>query len=465
MHQQYILISGLALTICLCISCRSIEASFPDIEKVEIEELTPRESVMNVQIEVNMDPIMKLVEKNTPKTFKGVKKACEGVSYNYHFSRKPIQFKTMSQEINYTISGDFELQMNYCPLCVTLLGNSSCTIPRFYGSCGVNEPRRRYAMTYGTSLSLSNNYSLTSKTKLKYFKIKDPCEITFINYDVTDKVKKEIETELKAMEKDIDKMVSEINLKSKIDSVWRELKNPFVIEPYGFLHINPRRISMGDIEYINKRAYFALNIFFSPFLSTQREFFDQEPLEEMQAHQQVKGFAIIADLKVDYDSLSSILTKEFYNHTFLVKNKPVVVKGLTIVGTNANQLVFRIEFDGFRKGTFYMTGTPEIDSINQVLSFKDIDFEIKTRSFLLKSSQWLLSKRVINEIQQKATIDLSSMLDNIKVSLKDKLTGEIGDGVHSETSINELKVLKLLLSSEYIAIRTSLRGDIKIRIE
>ena len=464
-HKPIILFFYLFIVICTIISCRSLEASFPDLEKVELKEFSAKESVMNIKLQVNMAPMLEFVEKSTAKSFKGTKNTCEGVSYDYHFSRDPIQFGTSKKEVNYTINGDFSLELNYCPLCVTLFGLSSCTIPRVYGSCGIGEPRRRYTMTYGTSIALNKDYSLNSKTRLKDFKIKDPCKITFVNYDVTGKVKKEITTELKAMEKSIDEQISQIDLKPKIDSLWRELRKPVEIESYGFLNLNPRRITISSLQYQNMNAYFSLNLFFSPFLSTQKVNVNQELLDEMPSHKEVDGFDITADIKADYDSLSSVLTKEFHNYEFLVKGKPFIIKELSIIGTNSGKLVFRVVFDGFRKGTLYLIGTPEIDGINQVLSFNDIDFEFKTKSLLLKSSEWLLSKSVIQEIQQKAKIDLSENLNTIKGNLKDKLTGELIDGVHSESNIKELKVLKLLLSSDSIAIRTSITGDLKITID
>ena len=445
--------------------CRSIEATLPDFDNIEVEPFSPKESVMNIALQVNLDPMLKMVETSTPKNFRGAQKACEGVSYDYHFRRDPFKFSTSSNEVKYTLDGDFSLELNYCPLCVTVLGHSSCTIPRIFGSCGINEPRIRYSMTYGTSVKLNKNYSLSSTTELKSFKIKDPCEITFINYDVTNKVKKEIQKELQAMEEKIDNEISQINLKSKIDSLWRELSKPLKISSYGFLNINPKRITISDIGYQNKTAKFSLNLFFAPLISTEEEETIVANLEDMPVHQEVSGFDITADFKAGYDSLSSVLAKELYNYKISIKGKEFIIKDLGIVGAIAGKLVFKVVFDGHRKGTFYLTGTPVLDEQKQLLSFNDIDFEFKTKSLLLKSAQWIMSKNVINKIKEKATIDLSQHLGLIKSSLNNKLNGEIVNGINAETSISNLRIMNLLLSSNYIAIRTSITGNLKIRID
>ena len=46
-----------------------------------------------------------------------------------------------------------------------------------------------------------------------------------------------------------------------------------------------------------------------------------------------------------------------------------------------------------------------------------------------------------------------------------KLNGEIHDGVMAETSINDLRIMNLLLSSKSITIRTSIIGDLKVTLD
>jgi len=46
-----------------------------------------------------------------------------------------------------------------------------------------------------------------------------------------------------------------------------------------------------------------------------------------------------------------------------------------------------------------------------------------------------------------------------------KLNGKIHDGVMAETSINDLRIMNLLLSSNSITIRTSIIGDLKVTLD
>ncbi len=445
--------------------CKSIEATFPDLESESFEPFSPQLSMMNVQLEVDMDPFFKTIEKETPQSFKGGERFCEGVSYNYNFSRSPIEFKTGVNEIGYTIRGGFGLRLDYCPLCVTLFGGTSCSIPRIYGSCGIDEPKRRFTMTYGTMLKVNKDFSLTSSTELKSFSVKDPCKITFINYDVTDKVKKEFQNELEIMAQKIDHKISDIDLKSKLDSIWSALSEPVSIDSYGFLHTNPKQMSVSDIFYKNNVALFNLNLFFSPFISTNREPANESNLEYMLDYRPLKGFNIVTDIKAGYDSLSAILTKTLFDYEIPIKGRILLLKEVKIIGTNHGRLIFKVNFGGARKGTLYLTGIPSLDEVHQVLSFDDLDFEIKTKSFLLKSSQWLLNRKILNQIKDKSTIDLSSKFSELKSTLKSRLTGKIHKGINTQIQFYDLRISKLLLTSNQIAIRTNLTGNLKIRID
>jgi len=443
-----------------------VEASFPDLDRREMEEIKPVESVMNIVMEINLAPFLNEAEKNTPKIFTGNTSQCEGVSYDYNFRRDKIQFSTSDKAINYALNGDFSLKLNYCPLCVTLWnGKSSCTVPRLYGSCGIDEPRLNYSLGYKTSIQLNKNYTLGSKTNLTHFKIIDPCEITFANYDVTGRVKTEVKKELIALQKNIDKEIKGIEIKAKINSTWEALQTPIGMSSYGFLYLNPKSLALSGIRYRDQKAFFSMNVFFSPLISTAPLNFPEKPLKEMVKYQPMSGFDIIADVRASYDSLSSILTQEFYNKEINVKGRPIVIKELNLVGTQENRLVLSMKFEGFKKGIIYLIGTPQLNIEKQTIEFEHVDFDIKTRNLLLKSSQWLMSKKIIEEIQDKAIIDMSSSINEVKKRLKNELSKEIVEGVRTESHIAEIKVLKVVLSTDYLAVRSNLKGDLKILID
>jgi hypothetical protein len=190
-----------------------------------------------------------------------------------------------------------------------------------------------------------------------------------------------------------------------------------------------------------------------------------QPLTEMIPKTRMEGFSILTDVASSYDTLSSILTTEFKDEVISIKGKEIVVRNLKVIGCQANRLVLRLEFDGFRKGTVYMVCRPEMDIEQQVLTLKDIDFELKTKALLLKSAEWLLGNRIRNEIAKKAKIDMSENLNLLMTTLESKLNRPLAPGVNVHSNLDDLRFNALVLGKTHLYIRTKLTGKVKIVID
>ena len=458
-------INGVLLLFAL-MACKTIEPSLPEFSIQNRDKIEPEVSRLNVDVEVNMNQMFEEAEKSTPLLFDGTSASCEGISYTYVFSRKPISFSTSPLQLETKIEGGFSLDLSYCPLCITLWnGKESCTVPRIYASCGLNEKERGYTMRYLTTLGLSKDYRLTAKTELEEFTIKDPCELTFLNYDVTERVEKEIEKELKTMQAKMDEDIESLEVKSEIEKAWKELQQSIPVAPYGFLQLNPLSFSTTDLRYEDQTAKFSLSLFFSPMITTEPATQPYQPLTEMIPKTRMEGFSILTDVASSYDTLSSILTTEFKDEVISIKGKEIVVRNLKVIGCQANRLVLRLEFDGFRKGKVYMVCRPEMDIEQQVLTLKDIDFELKTKALLLKSAEWLLGNRIRNEIAKKAKIDMSENLNSLMTTIENKLNRPLAPGVNVHSNLDDLRFNALVLGKTHLYIRTKLTGKVKIVID
>ena len=465
MYRNLMFING-ALLLFALMACKTIEPSLPEFSIQNRDKIEPEISRLNVDVEVNMNQMFEEAEKRTPLLFDGTSASCEGISYNYSFSREPISFSTSPLHLETKIDGGFSLDLSYCPLCITLWnGKESCTVPRIYASCGLNEKKRGYTMRYLTTLGLSKDYRLTAKTELKEFTIKDPCELTFLNYDVTERVEKEIEKELKTMQAKMDDDIESLEVKSEIEKAWKELQQSIPIAPYGFLQLNPLSFSTTDLSYDDQTAKFSLSLFFSPMITTEPATQSYQPLTEMIPKSRMEGFSILTDVSSSYDTLSSILTNEFKDEVISIKGKKIVVRNLRVIGCQSNKLVLRLEFDGFRKGRVYMICRPEMDIDQQVLTLRDIDFELKTKAFLLKSAEWLLSNRIRNEITKKVKIDMSESLNLLLSTMESRLNRPLAPGVNLHSNLDDLRLNALVLGKTHLYIRTRLTGKVKIVID
>jgi hypothetical protein len=450
----------------LLFACKTIEPLAPIKSVKAIPEIGEVNSTINIPIEISLKSQLEETEKALPKTFEGKEQQCDGVSFEYKFNREPIDFQFKKSSIYYEVDGKFQLKLNYCPSCVNLFGKESCTVPRVYASCGANgEPMRKVTVGYNSEITLNSNYKFQSKTELKKFDIHDPCEITVFKYDATGKVKKEVKKQLENLEKDIDKQIEAINIKSQLEEAWSELQKPMAIDKYGFLYLKPNSISMSDLKFENKKVRLNLSLNIAPFVSTDPVSLKNSNLPNLTEYKNENGFDLTLDIRSSYDSLSSFVNSTIKGYVFEFKNKKITVQSLQIEGAQESKILFKMTFDGAKKGVLFLTGIPKIDSIKQQLYMENVEFDVKTKSLLLKSAKWLFSDRVTSELQKNAVFDMKSLIADAKNEINKQLNTSLTKGVLMSGNLDKMIINELFLDEKNLVFRSKLNGYLKLKIE
>jgi hypothetical protein len=181
------------------------------------------------------------------------------------------------------------------------------------------------------------------------------------------------------------------------------------------------------------------------------------------------GFNVFLDAVLNYDSLSNIINAQLKGKEFdLSKGKSkkvLVVEDCRIYGTGNEKLIIKMGFSGSNSGVAYFTGKPFYDATKKMIEVRDLDFDVKTKSLLLKSADWLFNKRITNEIARVSRFDLSSYIDTAKILINKQLNAEWIKGVKSIGSINDLKISGFYPLTEYFIIRSNANGDLMIKVD
>ena len=136
-------------------ACKSIDPLPPQDLIIEPTIPKPKPSTINIPIELNLDSYFKEADKSIPKKFSGGENACEGLSYKYELNRDAIKFNTFSSGIEYATSVNYNLDLSYCPKCTDIFNEKgNCIVPRFFGSCGINEPLKRADISFSSAIEL-----------------------------------------------------------------------------------------------------------------------------------------------------------------------------------------------------------------------------------------------------------------------------------------------------------------------
>lgn len=446
-------------------SCKEIEPIAPKSFVKPFPPLNQTVSTVTIPIEINLSPYFKEAEKNIPKTFSGEDKHCEGVSSTYYFTRKPIEFTGKGKKINYTAEGEMKLRLEYCLKCQNLFGNLHCVSPIIPASCGYDENMLKYSVNYNTEIQVSKHYTFQTKTELQDFTLLDPCEITVFNYDATKKIEEEITKELQGMEVEIDKQFSKIDIKSYAKDTWDVLQDPVEIPGYGFLVLDPKSAAIGNLNFSKSKGSFYLNLKMAPSFVTEMPIIKKSKLPELDSDFKKEGFNFKMDVLLSYDSLSSFIKGAFRGEEFKFKRKTIKVDDFTIIGSSDGKWILKTKFSGSKKGVFYLLATPVLNESRNKITLTNIDFDLESKSVLLKSAKWIFKSRIIEIISQNASFDLDPILTETKQEINLGLNQEITKGVFMEGKLHEISIENLEYTPTHLILRTQLNGDLKLNLK
>lgn len=454
------------LILLLLSSCKSIEPLPPQNQIVEPSISKPKVSAISIPIEVNLDTYFKEADKAIPKVFTGGEKLCEGLSYNYELNRDPIKFNTFSSGIEYTTTVNYKLDLSYCPKCTDIFNDKgNCIVPRFFGSCGINESLRRADISFSTALELLPSYALKAKTTLKSLNLVDPCKITLVNYDITTLLDKEIRKEAKSIVTEIDKEINAIDLKSSCVFAWEELQKDIPIGSYGFLQLSPNSISLSQLHFNKNKLNFNLGIELFPTVKTDKSINKPKSLPNLTEIKQKEGFEMNVDLSLSYDSLTSWIGGKLNKTVLDISNRKIIIDSIQFIGADGRRILLGLNFYGFRKGKLFFSAQPILDKEKQLLNLTDIQLDVKTKDILITTAKWLLNNQICKKIEEKSVFELRPYLLEVKKEIATSLNQDLQKNVHLKGQVDNLELNELFPLKDKLFVRSTIIGKLKLNID
>ena len=213
---------------------------------------------------------------------------------------------------------------------------------------------------------------------------------------------------------------------------------------------------MGDT------AYFSTNIEATPTILTNKTRQKKAELPNLSDYSNKEGFDIVMDIYTTYDSLSSIISSNIKGSEIELKGKTIIFEEVRVHGASNNGIHLQVEFSGDKKGTMYLTGTPEFDSQTQKISFPDMTFDLKTKDALLKSAKWMFNDKITQAIRDASEMELTPYLDSLKTMINANLNSELSEGVIMKGEVEQIKIDFIHPLETQLFIRINSLGKLEI---
>jgi len=457
---------SLLLLVLNLVSCKTIQPIEPTISYETTNYVQPP-SLITLPIEIQLDNYLKTAEKNIPTTFKDDKQQCEGVSVSYVFERNPIEIGSATNKLLLELSGKYGIKISYCPKCTNLLNeNGNCIVPRVSASCGMNEPMRKIKISTSTALTITADYKLKSQTTINDVVSEDKCEVTFLKYDATSHLEKEMKKALLDVTKDLDQKIESFALEKEAKKIWNQLNEPIDLGGgLGYFYLSPKKISKSDVQFNASKIQLELQLEAFPKVELEKRETVVEPLPLIENSQSTDGFNIHLDIKGLYSSFNEILKKNSDQKEVTLKKNKLIIDSVRIWGASAQKLSFKVAFSGDKKGTLFFNGTPTYDTEKEEISFPDLTFDIATKNKLLKSAKWLFDDLITSKIREMAHYNIGKDLKTQKVLIEKELNRSISKEIRLKTKINSLQITAIVPEVEKLRISSKATGTFSVLIK
>ena len=427
---------------------------------VEVKPLPVVVSQVNIPLEIDMMPFIKMADSKVDKTFKGAsEKKCDGLSYEYKMARSPFSFEGrgigqvgLGLELQYGAKGE------YCPLCVM----GSCATPPVGFQIGFDEPMKRLKIEIESKFKLLPNYKIQSQTSIKELKPIDPIKVMF-GFDITNLLMNQSKPYLGEITKMVDAEISKVDLKPYIKPVYDQLQQDIFVDQVGYLKIQPKELSLSELKFNKNKLTFSIGLKATPAIQSTKWTTPVVPLPNLSPYKESDGFEVYTDIAMNYDSLAKQVMGFLSKEKFVVGKDFIIIQGLKFFAAK-DKLGVKVDFVGSKSGSLFLLGVPTFDAAKKTVSIKHVEYDLSTKNLLLKSAKWLLNETIRKKMEEAMVVDVTSALKSAEKGINDGLNKKLDGGILLKGNLSSLNITDISPRQSEILVRVSMKGKVGVTI-
>ena len=377
---------------------------------------------------------------------------------------------TRTQNIDIKLSG---FQMNYrVPVKVWVFKKLLDNI--LTGRRGI-EAEGELALNFRTNITVNPDWSVDARTELigydwiRNMAVKTGIGSVDVKY-IADIIIKRSRT---LMTEGIDQQLkSQFQIRKNLTDAWTLMQNPVSIpSSYGtwWVKLTPQSVEMtpfatiGDVLQANISVQSLAEVVAG---ETQPQFRENTVLPPFKlGNHQADDFQVNLSTDIAIKEAEKMAKAFAIGMVFQPAGKRIEVRDIQLFGQN-DKIIVNTSFTGSYTGSLYLIGRPAFDPVKNTIYLEDLDYDLQTKDFLLKSGKWLFDKTILNKMKQACVFPLD---DNVKF-FKDMMNSQLKEykfsnnvslkGAVDDIKVNDIKVLK-----DKIKIYVSSKGRMNVDVQ
>ena len=259
-------------------------------------------------------------------------------------------------------------------------------------------------------------------------------------------------------------------LRPKMVELWRVAQKPLLVskEYNAWLRLTPREVLLQPLATQNNKVQLCLALKAWADLTVGPEpaagpVTPLPNLKTLAAPDRAFHVALAAD--VFYQDLAAIARPLLVNKNFDNDGKKVTVTAFDLAG-DAGRIKVTVTVAGDYEGRITLIGTPVIDPATNVVTVRDLDYDLATSSWLLGGVSWLLHSPIAARIQEKLRFDLTAKLADVKGMANKALSQvKLSDATVLHGTVTALRVADIQAAKDRLAVRVAADGETAITLQ
>lgn len=429
------------------------------------QDLDPGPSLVALPIQVNLEPIFQMVEKTAPKVPPGVETwtplpdmgkgaAC----YRFNLYRDPLIFHVEGNRITVKAEAHYWLEV----------GVKAARLVKRMGGCGQGaEGFRRVCLGVQAELGLKPDWGLELKAVPLDPIALNPCKITFLSYDITDKVLAGMKENMIKATQSMEQMVRDSALlHQKAEVVWQQLQQPMEIAEGIFLMVNPERIRLAPWQSQGQQITITPEIQARPvlLLGAKPEAAPKPlpPLETAPTSLQ-PGFHVRVEADLGFEHATAQLKKQMVGKTFDTEKGSLQVLDAIVRGQEG-KAILEITLKGKVNGKVVLQGRPEFNEQLGTLQLAELDYTLESKSWMIKFGEWLYRTTLKKTLAEKANWFMDKSLKDVKEMVQQGLNRPLLPGLNLKGNLDNLKLGQPRVLSDRFRLDAFLEGKAQVEV-
>lgn len=263
-----------------------------------------------------------------------------------------------------------------------------------------------------------------------------------------------------------------IDLKKYAEVAWNLARQPVLLskEYDTWLVVQPSSVTMTPLLVSGNilRATIGVQAFTQTVTSVEKPTVPKASgLPQLQILDKVPGnFKIGLISLISYEEASRLASKNFSgkSYSFVKGQYTVQVTGIEMYGQN-ERLVIKVNLTGSINGYIYLKGVPYYDPATQMLSLKDLDYDLDTKNSIIRTANWLLQGKFSKMMENALVFPVGEQISSTRKIIQQLIKSyKVTDGIQLKGELSEIAPDRVYLTPKHLYSVVFAQGNVSLKV-